>query len=394
MNRRHRTAALGAAALVTLLAGGCSGGAAEPEPSDEETPHGYVEGAEETAEPQLRLVLADTDTGQVRLLDLLTEEVTELGEVPEVDGVVGDGRFAYLSSSDDGTTEVFDSGVWTVDHGDHNHYYRTGSGHVGSLNLPGPAQVVTDTALTSVTAGPGASLLLDRAELEDGTVATADIALDEGAIVLPYQGALVTVDDDGTVRVLDRDGAPQATPDATCTEPDGAAVTRRGLVIDCAEGTLHVTEEDGELTASTLSHPGEERGGPFLHRSGSAVLAALPADDTVWVLDLAEGEWRSHDRPGAVAATAVGEEGPLLVLTDDGTLHSLDPETGEEEASTALLDTVDPELPPALLADTSRAYVSDPAAGVVHEIDYADDLRVARTLEPGIAPHLMIQTGR
>ncbi|MFE9243464.1 ABC transporter [Nocardiopsis sp. NPDC006938] len=394
MTRRHRTAALGAATLITLLAG-CSGGgtAAEPEP-EEETPHGYVEGAEEAAEPQLRLVVADTDTGRVRLLDLITEEVTELGEVPGVDGVMGDGRFAYLSSSDEGTTEVFDSGVWTVDHGDHNHYYRTASGDVGALDLSDPAHVVTDTALTSVTTGRGASLLLERAELEDGTVATAGVRVDEGTTVLPYQGALVAVDADGTVRALDRDGEPQADPGATCTDPDGAALTRRGLVVGCSEGTLHVTEEDGDLTASTLPHPGEGRGGPFLHRSGSAVLAALPDDDTLWVLDLAVPEWRAHDQPGTVAATTTGEEGPVLALADDGTLRALDPRTGEEEAATALLDTVDPEHPPTLAADTSRAYVSDPGAGVVHEIDYADDLRVARTLEPGIAPHLMIQTGR
>ncbi|WP_431870104.1 ABC transporter [Nocardiopsis eucommiae] len=394
MTRRHHTAALGAAALIILLAG-CSGGdsAAEPEPVEEETPHGYVEGAEEAAEPQLRLVVADTDTGRVRLLDLLTEEVTELGEVPGVDGVQGDGRFAYLSSSDEGTTEVFDSGVWTVDHGDHNHYYRTGSGHVGSLDLPGPAHVVTDTALTSLTT-QGTSLLLERTELEEGSVTTAGPSLDEGTSAHPYQGALVTVDAEGTVGVLDRDGTPLASPDATCTDPDGAAVTRRGLVVGCAEGTLHVTEEDGELEAATLPHPGEERAGPLHHRSGSAVLAALPDDDTLWVLDLAVPEWRAHDQPGTVAATATGEEGPILALADDGTLRALDPETGEEEAATPLLDAVDPEHPPTLVADTSRAYVSDPGAGVVHEIDYADDLRVARTLEPGIAPHLMIQTGR
>lgn len=392
MNRRHRTAALGAAALITLLSA-CSG-TTEPEAAEEETPHGYVEGAEETAEPQLRLVVADTGTGQVRLLDLITEELTELGEVQAVDGLTGDGRFAYLSSSVEGTTEVFDSGVWTVDHGDHNHYYRTGSGDVGALDLPDPAHVVTDTALTSVTTDQGASLLLERAELEDGTVATTDVPVDEETTVLPYQGALVAVDAEGTVRVLDRDGTPQAGPEATCTDPDAAAVTRRGLVVGCAEGTLHVTEEDGELSAATLPHPGEERGGPFHHRSGSAVLAALPDDDTLWVLDLAVPEWRAHEQPGSVAATATGEEGPVLVLADDGTLRALDPETGEEEATTDLLDTVDPEHPPTLTADTSRAYVSDPEAGVVHEIDYADDLRVARTLDPGIAPHLMIQTGR
>src|SRR5690606_16192699 len=101
-------------------------------------------------------------------------------------------------------------------------------------------------------------------------------------------------------------------------------------------------------------------------------------DGDLWVLDLSAAEWRSTGLDGAVAATATGEEMPVLALTGDGTLHSLDPETGEEEASTALLDTVDPEHPPVLQADTSRAYVSDADAEAVHEIDYNDDLRTAR----------------
>lgn len=398
---RHRTTTLrptvlGATVLITLLASGCLGGAPNAsEPEDEETPHGYVEGAEETAEPQSRLVVADTDTGEVRLLDLLTEEVSELGRVPGADGITGDGRFAYLHSSGDGTTEVFDSGVWTVDHGDHNHYYRTGSGPVGSLETPGSPHVVTDTALTSVTGGEGASQVLDRSGLEGGTVEAADVFPRAEVAAYPYKGALVTVDaSDGSVGSADRDGAPLETLDGTCTEPDGAAATRRGLVIGCAEGTLHITEQDDALTAETLTYPGEGRAGPLHHRPASAVLAALSTEGVLWVLDLAAAEWREFDQPDAVAATAVGEDAPVLVLTEDGSLRSLDAETGAEEAATGLLDTVDPEHPPTLQADTSRAYVSDPEAGVVHEIDYNDDLRVARTLEPGIAPHLMVETGR
>ncbi|WP_017582368.1 hypothetical protein [Nocardiopsis valliformis] len=385
------------AALFPLLVSGCLGGSPEAagEPDDEQTPHGYVEGAEETAEPQSRLVLADTDTGQVHLLDLITEEVSELGEVPGVDGITGDGRFAYLHSSGDGTTNVFDSGVWTVDHGDHNHYYRTGSAHVGSLDLTASPYVVTDTALTSVNGGEGGSLVLERSELEDGSVTSADALPDEGAAAYPYKGVLVTVDSsEGTVRSTERDGTAAESLGESCTDPDSAALTRRGLVIGCMEGTLHVTEQDDTLEAEILPHPGEDRSGAFHHRPGSAVLATLPAEDTLWVLDLAESEWREFEQPGAVAATAVGEEAPVLVLTEDGTLRSLDHETGEEEASTALLDVVDTEHPPTIQADASRAYVSDPESGVVHEIDYNDDLRVARTLDPGIAPHLMVETGR
>lgn len=394
---RHTAIAPFPAVLVTLLASGCLGGAPDgPEtPEAEETPHGYVEGAEEAAEPQSRLVLADSDSGDVVLLDLITEEISDLGNVPGVDGISGDGRFAYLQSSGNGMSEVFDSGAWTVDHGDHSHYYRTGAGPVGSLDGAIGSDVVTDTALTSLSGADGGSLVLTREGLEDGSVETADVLPDGRTAAYPYKGVLVTVDTaDGAVRTLERDGGPGQTLSQTCASPQGAAVTRRGLVLGCEEGTLHLTEDDGSLGAETIPYPGPGRTEAFHHRSGSAVLAALSTDGDPWVLDLAAAEWRSIDLEDTVAVTAVGEDMPFLALTGDGNLHSLDAETGEQEADVPLLDGLDAEHPPTLQVDTSRAYVNDPEAGTVHEIDYNDDLRVARTLDVGIAPHLMVETGR
>lgn len=389
------TAKAAAVGLCTLLLAGCAGEPPRDEaPEAEETPHGYVEGAEEAAEPQSRLVLADADSGEVRLVDLITEETTELGTVPGADGIAGDGRFAYLNSSGDGMTEVFDSGVWTVDHGDHNHYYRTGSGPVGALDGVTTSSVVTDTVLTSVIDDAGTSLVLEREGLEDGTVSTADTTSEETSLALPFGGGLVTVDDDGAVQALNRDGASAETLDETCADPRGATVTRRGLVVGCDEGTLHLTEEDDALEASVLPYPGSGRVDSFHHRPGSAVLAALSTDGDPWVLDLAADEWRSLDLDDTVAVTSVGEDMPVLALDGDGTLHSLDSETGEEIARTSLVATVDAEHPPALQVDTSRAYVNDAEAGLVHEIDYNDDLRTARTFEVDIVPHLMVETGR
>ncbi|RKS08076.1 hypothetical protein DFP74_3765 [Nocardiopsis sp. Huas11] len=405
MKREHRTgAALGATGLgALLLITGCgdtaTGGSPEQAaPTEaEETPHGYVEGAEETAEPQSRLVVADTGTGDVRVLDLLTEEVTELDPVPEVDAISGDGRFAYLQSSDHGSTDVVDSGAWTVDHGDHSHYYRTGIAHVGTLDAT-TSGAVTDTAVTSLLDGHGSTTTLDRSALESGEVEPVTAVSGDAATVLPYAGRLVVAEggSDGQVRVLDREGAPVEVLDETCTDPAGAAVTRRGLVLGCAEGTLHVREDDDALEAETVPYPGDggARTESFHHRPGSAVLAAIATDGDVWVLDLAEPAWTRLDVPDAVAVGAVGEDTFVLVLTADGTLRSLDPATGEEQAATALLDEVGEDPAPTIQIDTSRAYVNDAEAGLIHEIDYNDDLRLARTFDAGIAPHLMVETGR
>jgi hypothetical protein len=47
-----------------------------------------------------------------------------------------------------------------------------------------------------------------------------------------------------------------------------------------------------------------------------------------------------------------------------------------------------------LTVDAQRAYVNAAADGVVHEIDYADDARLARTLKPSTRPVHVAETGR
>src|SRR5688500_12241630 len=118
---RLRTPSVVSTAVVLtalLLATGCQRGS----DAKAEAPHGYVEGAEETAEQQSRLVLADAGTGAVQILDLITEKVSPAGKVGNVRELATDGRFAFLGT--DTGAHVVDSGAWMVDHGDHVHYYR------------------------------------------------------------------------------------------------------------------------------------------------------------------------------------------------------------------------------------------------------------------------------
>jgi hypothetical protein len=388
--------------LITPLAVALIACSPAPEAAPAEVPHGYVEGAEEAAEAQPRLVVADAATGAVRVLDLVTEEVRETAAVAGVGPVAGDGRHAYLGAAD-GSVHVVDTGAWKVDHGDHVHYYRAPVRDVGSLPGAAPVAVHGDRGVTALALADGTVRLLDRERLDAGSVAelaTISRTPHRGPAV-PYEGhVLASAAGPGEplgsgVAVHDRAGVQVATVDVPCPQLEGAAVTRSGAVFGCADGALLVTEDDGAFRGEKIPYPtpvpDAERAREFHHRPGSATLTARAGDAGAWVLEVGDRAWTRHGTDPVVAVNSAGLQTPLLTLTADGVLHALDPGTGQEEAATPLL-TAPVAEGATIEVDSSRAYVNDPASGVIHEIDYNDSLRVARTFE--VAATHMVETGR
>ncbi|GAB3743979.1 lipoprotein [Amycolatopsis oliviviridis] len=394
-------AATAVVAALTLAA--CGG--EQPKEVAAEVPHGYVEGAEEAAEAQSRLIVADAGTGAVRVVDLITEEVHETGQVDGVRALTSDGRFGYLTAHD-GTVRVIDSGSWMVDHGDHVHYYRAKVRNVGVAPGKEPSSVYSDPAITTLSYSDGTTTLLDRARLDKGTVAELGKITREphAGVAVPYGGHIVaSVAEPGKplargVRVHDRQGKAVADIPESCPDLKGQAVTRRGVVFGCADGALVVTEKDGAFTGAKIPYPrsvdAQERATAFFHRPDAATLAARAGENAVWSLDVGRRSWQYVETGPVAAVSAVGEGGPLLVLSRDGRLRSFDG-TGKEQKATPL-------LPPAAAAtdgasiqvDTTRAYVNDPLSADVYEIDYNDDLRRARTLKVGGKASHIVETGR
>jgi len=392
--RARQAAVASAAVAATVAVSGCGASPAPLEPA----PHGYVAGAEETAEPGPRLVLADPATGAVRVLDLVSEEITDLPDVTGARSIAGDGRYAYLATGDG--IRIVDAGSWIVDHGDHEHYYRAPIREVGSLPRvitdPGAGAAHADAAVAAMPVD-GTTVIFDRTALDSGTVAeTADPV---PGIAVPYAGHLVLARPDGRVEVRAADGSLVASPDARCPEPRGSAPTRRGVVFGCADGALVVAEADGVFTGRTIDYPypvpAAERATEFRHRPGATTLAARAGARGVWQLDIRAGAWTLVETGPVLATGTAGEGSWLLTVAADGVLRAYDPVRGTETARTRVLDPVDPgnqAASPVVLVDASRAYVNDPAGGRVLEIDYAD-LRVARTFPVGITPALMVETG-
>ncbi|RPK88385.1 MULTISPECIES: hypothetical protein [Streptomyces] len=408
--RRNVTPWASAALVLTaLLATSCAGekrDAARPDASPSSaTPHGYVEGAQEAAEQQSRLLLNDPGSGNTRVLDLVTGKVHRTAEVKDAVRLGTDGRFGYLHAPDG--THLLDSGAWMVDHGDHIHYYSAATRDVGELPAGSRAQIRSDAAVTAVTDENGRTVLYDRGKLEKGQITTSPTLRGTytGAVV-PYEEHLLAFANKGgstELVVLDRKGERVASPDVTCEAPRGDAVTRRGVILGCADGALLVRAQGGAFTAEEIPYgthvPARDRATVFRHRPGSDTLTAPAGDDAVWVLDVTERTWKRVDTGPVVAANTAGEGSPLLVLETDGSVHGYDIATGKQTARTKALLTagkrdVSDGSAPVIEVDRSRAYINDPEGKKVFEIDYNDGLRIARTFDLDVKPVLMVETGR
>ncbi|MFC8079083.1 hypothetical protein ACFUN8_26525 [Streptomyces sp. NPDC057307] len=397
---------VGAGLLLTGLVG-CqndSGGQPGPasKPRTSSAPHGYVEGAEETSEQQSRLVLADAGSGAVGVLDLISEDITPLRRIDGIRGLRADGRFAYLRADD--ATYAVDSGTWTVDHGDHVHYYRAGIRHVGPIGGPDAAHIHSDQTVTAVSSAQGDTELFDRKKLENGAVPRGRAlggAGDRAAAgaVVPYEEHLLVASTGAereTVEVRSRDGAVVAPIDEPCAQARGEAVTRRGVVFGCADGALLVSEDKGTFSALKIPYGravrADARAVDFRHRAGSTTLVATSGDEAVWVLDVTDRAWTRLETGPVVAANTAGEGAPLLVLGEDGALTSYDIATKKRVARTELLPKGAASA--VIEIDSSRAYVNDAGAEKIYEIDYNDGLRLARTFPLDFAPTHMVETGR
>ncbi|GAB3547325.1 lipoprotein [Arthrobacter tumbae] len=367
----------------------------------ETAPHGYIAGAQENSEPQTGLLTLDRETGEAQLLSLLTEETVDAGTFGPVSTVHQDGRYTFITT-DDGM-DVFDTGAWTVAHGDHDHYYSAEPGVVGTLELEDPGAVAGNGSVIAVFSdSEGYASLYLREDLDAGRI------VETGRITTsPHRGVAVPFEDFFLVSVAGADGIPDGVevrnlddqtvlPKARCPGLSAHAQTRAGVVFSCTDGALLITEDDGAFAAEHIPYPADASAEPadtLNHRPGSNELAGPAGDTGVWHLDVSERVWTFLETPvPVVAASAVGGDTQrVLAVSTDGSLLSLNPESGAVLNQVPLLEHVEDSVPQ-LRIDTSRAYVSDPNGSTVYEIDYADGLRVARSFDVPSADFLL-ETG-
>lgn len=393
---RRRVAVLAASAAVAV---GCSNGAtpaAPTETSSATTGDGVAvaDGAREIDGPLTKLVLVDPASGQTSVYDAVDEVETPIGSYGPVTGLDGDGRFAYLQTGE--RTTVVDAGAWTFDHGDHYHYFASAPAEVATLDLPA-ASVSASNSTVAVRTPTGAVQLFDLEKLGSREVeAPAGLTVPpDVAAAVPYGSRLVSVAADGRMRVTGEGGTTDLAGE--CPSVSWAMPTRRAVVFGCQSGAVRVTGGENDLAVTAAPYPADapaQRPESMEHRDRADVFAGVAAGN-VWVLDSRQRSWTLIPAEDAVATNTKGD-GTVLVLHRDGTLSATDVRTKAETARIPLFPGPIPVAGPQPVVDldSDRAYVNNAALREIYEIDYADGLRIARTLRTEVAPGLMVEAGR
>jgi hypothetical protein len=188
-----------------------------------------------------------------------------------------------------------------------------------------------------------------------------------------------------------------------CPGASGTITTRVGLVIGCADGAVIATDDGGTPVLGHVPYPAGAAAPAtaFGGRKGRPTVAGTGTGSGVWLLNTRQRawDWLPTSTPVLAAAAVDDADGHVVVVGDDGTVQVYDEGTRERIAATEPLLTqtlADPALAAkvGLAVDGQRAYVSAPAEGVVYEIDYADNARVARTLQLPTKPVHLAETGR
>ncbi|TQL66658.1 hypothetical protein FB381_0522 [Nocardioides albertanoniae] len=403
----HRSTLAGIVTGLTLAATtGCGSNAAPADDTgtgpDQTRDHGAVDGAQEVAEPQLHLTTID-EAGTVAQLDLLEGSSAEIGRIGEPSAVDSDGRYLFATTADG--VEIVDSGMWTWDHGDHFHYYRGEPKRLGTVAGEGEAKVATGPLSTAGAtgvffAGSGDAVLLDNEALADGKpkeLFRIETGSRDGLVAPVGDGALVTVAGGEVtgLRYHDADGDASG-EQIPCAEASGTITTKVGVVVGCADGAVLATETDGRIAFEQIPYPSQApRATRFDGRKNRPTVAGLSGKSGIWLLDTRERRWTHLDAGASLRQVAAvdDEEGHVLALDTTGRVRVFAAEGGKQLAVTEPL-VGDAAAGVDLVVDQERAYLNDPAEGVVHEIDYADDARIARTLETPTAPVFFTETGR
>ncbi|ALO65196.1 hypothetical protein AS189_00200 [Arthrobacter alpinus] len=264
-------------------------------------------------------------------------------------------------------------------------------------------------AIFDDTTGTTSILLREALDKGEVHVALSIPGTPHTGLAVPYKGHVLvtgapgndklptTVSAVGAADTSDGAGALESLPNAACPSLRGHAITSYGVLFGCSDGVLMISDDAGTLTATKIPFPSANPGQrieSFEHRPGSSELTSLAGTAGLWHLDAAAQKIQFIKSPEPlVASTTAGNGTPALAVGTSGTVYAFNTETLAVEAQEQLLPAAKTGQTPSLVVDNNRAYLSHPRTTEILELDYRDQLRVARTFTTAGTPAQLVETG-
>jgi len=366
-----------------------------------------------------RLVVADGREALVHLLDVKSGEVIATYEVSSPARVYAgvDGTLAYAVQMDGNRVNVIDTGIRFEPHDDHYHLALADPALLDFV-LEGtrPIHFVAHDGMIAIfNDGDGTAAVFEESVVRGGGNATL---IDSGR---PHHGVAVPMEDVVLISLPDPNDAEATLPVGVsvrtldgeeiavfdnCPRLHGeASIGHDAVAFGCADGVL-IVERDGNGWSSRkidnpADNPNNARVGTLYYNERSGLLVGNFSREGIVLFDLEAGEMRPVRLPVPMWAFTWSEHDPheVLALTIDGALHRIDGESGEILESLEVMDAFTlPQqgehgvLRPLMIAAGDMAYISDPDAGAVIEVNLVE-MAVERRISAGDAPFALAAFG-
>ncbi|GAB2528515.1 zinc metallochaperone AztD [Paramicrobacterium agarici] len=376
--KRQTRLVTGAAALagLSLLMTGCAGGGGTADAAgDTDTAHGSSDAR-----------IAVSYEGGIAVIDAETLEVVEQFDSEQFTrlNAFGDGRHVAVTTSkgfqvlDTATPEltdlVFDATAagHVVRHAGKTVLFDDGTGTTTIVDTEGLLQ--SDGSLpetqtyTAESAHHGVSIVLD-----DGTLVTT-VGTEEsrtGAVALhPH--------DDHWHEAASSDECPGIHGEGTAAD--------EAVIFGCENGALLF--HDGEFTKFTAPDDYGRMGNAYVSETSAIVVGDYKSDpdaegyllNAMTLIDTAAGTYDVVDLPDEVQYTfrdvVRGPDDNAYILSSDGSIHVLDPTSGELVDAFPVIDPWEgpsewQDAHPAIVTDGEVGYVTEPSANALHVVDLA-----------------------
>ncbi|MDM7324719.1 MAG: hypothetical protein P3W93_007020 [Thermus sp.] len=327
-----------------------------------------------------RLAVADAREPLVRVLDEGGKELARF-TVPAPDTrfyPLPGGQYVLMVHREADAVGFLFGGFRLEDHGDHQDLKREIPYVAATLRTgPKPTHVAMDERHLAVFHdGDGSVVLFDlrRLGVDFASRLVATGGADHGALVLFGDVLLVGGLERGQVEAYTLEGRRILTLPQACPRLHGQAVLGQVAAFGCADGVLLVERRgqglQGRKVANPPRTPQESRVGTLVAHPQHPFFVGNFGQGLAWVYPK-EGRLEPLPLPSRPMHFGFDPEGEaLLVLTQDGRLHKLDPPSGRVLGS---LEAISPWAQgnprPGLAIGHGVVYLSDPLRGEVVKVD-------------------------